>query len=75
MSWENCKLWTLISAKNNKNISLTVENSLPDVEKVLRSGGTSPLDFTLHDDQHSFRVAERMVTLAPHQVPLLSDIG
>lgn len=34
---------------------------------VLRSAGTAPIDFTLHDDEHSFRVAKRMAELLPDQ--------
>ncbi len=30
---------------------------------MLGKSGTAPADFTLHDDQHAFRVAERMVDL------------
>ncbi len=33
------------------------------LERLLRQGGTSPQDFTLHDADHSFRVAERMMQL------------
>ena len=33
---------------------------MPSIQTVLASGGTSPKDFTLHDEGHSFRVAERM---------------
>jgi HD superfamily phosphodiesterase len=36
---------------------------MPNIEGVLKSGGTAPLDFTLHDAEHSFRVAERMADL------------
>src|SRR5262249_16684962 len=31
----------------------------------MMAGGTAPLDFTLHDAQHGFRVAQRMVDLIP----------
>ena len=36
-------------------LGLTME----EAQTVLTSGGTSPKDFTLHDSEHSFRVAER----------------
>jgi len=32
---------------------------------VLKSGGTAPTDFTLHDEGHAFRVAERMAQIMP----------
>jgi len=40
----------------------------PDIERVLSSAGTSPLDFTLHDAEHSFRVAEWMAKIVPGDV-------
>ena len=40
---------------------------LDDVEILLAKGGTAPLNFTLHDDDHSFRVAKRMVELLPDE--------
>jgi len=41
---------------------------LPDIETVLRAGGTSALDFTLHDSEHAYRVARRMAQLMPADV-------
>ena len=38
---------------------------MPTISTVLRHAGTAPPDFTLHDDEHSLRVAERMVDLIP----------
>ena len=38
---------------------------MPDIEKVLAVGGTSPLDFTLHDAGHALRVATRMSQIMP----------
>jgi hypothetical protein len=35
------------------------------IELILDKGGTTPKDFTLHDADHSFRVAERMWDLIP----------
>lgn len=47
---------------------------LDEVELLLSKGGTAPLDFTLHDDDHSFRVAERMRKLVPEEtIAKLSD--
>jgi hypothetical protein len=42
--------------------------TLEDAERILVSGGTSPTDFTLHDAEHAFRVAERMVDITPPDV-------
>jgi len=41
---------------------------MPRVETVLAKGGTSPIDFTLHDADHSYRVAQRMAELIPSDV-------
>ncbi|HEV3455931.1 MAG TPA: hypothetical protein VHG32_05190 [Thermoanaerobaculia bacterium] len=46
---------------------------LPEIETVLAKGGTALPNFTLHDEDHSFRVAERMVDVLPKSVlPALS---
>ncbi len=41
---------------------------MPEIERVLHSGGTAPPEFTLHDEEHAFRVAERMVDVIPRDV-------
>jgi hypothetical protein len=47
---------------------------LDDVQTLLAKAGTAPLDFTLHDDEHSYRVAQRMAQLIPEEtLPKLSD--
>jgi hypothetical protein len=38
---------------------------MPEIARVLAHGGSSPPDFTLHDAEHSFRVAEWMARLMP----------
>lgn len=38
----------------------TVTTWMNQLHLVLRSGGSSPSDFTLHNDEHAFRVAERI---------------
>lgn len=37
------------------------------IEKILSKGSSSALDFTLHDEAHSYRVAERMVDIIPKE--------
>jgi len=50
-----------------------LSQSMPDIETILTSGGTSPLDYTLHDSGHSFRVAEQMARIiGPSLLPNLS---
>ncbi len=47
---------------------------MDSIETVLNSGSTSPTDFTLHDGEHGFRVAEKMVEIIPDDVlPQLSE--
>jgi hypothetical protein len=41
---------------------------MPEIEMALAKGGTAPVDFTLHDEDHAFRVAERMGELLPDEV-------
>ena len=36
---------------------------MPEIQTVLTQGGTALTDFTLHDSQHGFRVAERMAEI------------
>ncbi|MEX0887105.1 MAG: hypothetical protein WD009_11770 [Phycisphaeraceae bacterium] len=48
---------------------------LPQIETVLRAGGTSPTDFTLHDAEHAERVAGRMAEIiGPDLLPQLSSL-
>jgi Histidine kinase-, DNA gyrase B-, and HSP90-like ATPase len=42
----------------------SLNDSLPEIETILRAGGTAPIRFTLHDSDHSFRVAQMMASLA-----------
>jgi hypothetical protein len=63
-TWEDTKLWKTLSQResgNAKSVNATLRLAMPKIEVVLRHGATAPLTFTLHDDGHSFRVAERMV--------------
>lgn len=77
-SWKDTHLWALLSTNRDEHSVATcarLEIVMPDIETILESGGTGPLDFTLHDANHSFRVAERMFSLMPSDVPsaLTSD--
>ena len=66
-SWKSSQLWQLLETKepSAEATKQYVSSWLDDVELLLSKSSTSPLDFTLHDDDHSYRVAERMVTLIP----------
>jgi hypothetical protein len=57
------------SGEKARRIVSTTERILELAEEVLRAAGTAPLDFTLHDNHHSFRVAERMWIVLPPTMP------
>ena len=67
-SWGETDLWKSLSTSNKPDASRVadvVKQWMPQIETVLRQGGTSPTDFTLHDDGHAYRVAQRMVEIMP----------
>src|SRR5579862_956848 len=69
--WSLTSLWLELSKRHSDDAEavravLTVH--LPVIEKILSVGGTSPVDFTLHDGGHAFRVANRMVEIIPRDV-------
>jgi hypothetical protein len=72
--WTETHLWKqLIRSVSPEHPSIEglIQQWMPDVERVLNAG-TSP-DFTLHDAEHSFRVAEWMAKIVPDDVlPKLS---
>ncbi len=49
-----------------------LKSCMERIQAVLQQGGTAATDFTLHDAQHGFRVAERMVEIIPEDVFLSS---
>jgi hypothetical protein len=64
--WKDTILWESLCAGAQANGTCRyLEPALEEVETLLAKGGTAPLDFTLHDDDHSFRVAQRMAELLP----------
>ena len=65
--WEDTRLWQWLLARgpSAEPTRLQVAVWLPDVQSLLSKAGTAALDFTLHDDDHSYRVAERIVELIP----------
>jgi hypothetical protein len=74
--WKDSRLWQWLLARGPtaERTRLQVAAWLPDVQSLLSKAGTGPLDFTLHDDDHSYRVAERMTELIPPSTaPHLSD--
>ncbi len=69
--WKTTKIWNALTASAHPEAELvkaTLQLKMPGIETVLKQGGTSPTDFTLHDADHSFRVAERMAEIVPGEV-------
>jgi hypothetical protein len=68
--WKDTSLWQELK-KRKDHISQSLASTLqsptcmPAIEKILSHGGTDPSAFTLHDEGHAFRVAQRMVLLMP----------
>jgi hypothetical protein len=70
-NWTDTTLWQVLQGKSSAesaHVTATLNGCMPDIQRTLAQGGTAPADFTLHDSQHSFRVAERMASLIPSDV-------
>ena len=66
--WTETVLWSELSTRKeaaDKQVLNFLERWMTNIQMILRSGGTSPLPFTLHDASHSFRVAQRMAQIIP----------
>jgi hypothetical protein len=67
-SWEETDLWARLESRDDAVAAAardTLSRCMPNIVTVLRSADTGSADFTLHDDQHAFRVAQRMVAICP----------
>lgn len=65
------QLWLVLHERSDSlsdSIQTMLKIWMPKIQTVLTSGGTSPLDFTLHDAGHAFRVAERMFMIISDEV-------
>jgi len=74
-TWENTKLWEQLLGRKGvpaDKLRQIVEAILPDVEVVLNKGDTMPGNFTLHDAEHSYRVAAWMAEIAGELLDELS---
>ena len=70
LKWNETALWRVLEESqeyDSQNVIGVLKQWMPEVERILSSGGTSPKDFTLHDDQHAARVAQRMAELIPKE--------
>lgn len=71
--WKETCIWQCLE-KNKDQINsypyacTILESCMDNIERVLDSSETGSTDFTLHDGEHSFRVAERMVEIIPDSV-------
>lgn len=75
--WQKTTIWQHLESMGEaaEKTRHYVTSWLTQVERLLAKGGTAPLDFTLHDDEHSFRVAQRISQLIPDDTAKhLSDI-
>jgi hypothetical protein len=68
-NWQQTQLWKALQKKaQNSTMCGFTTQVLNDAEELLSHSGTAPLNFTLHDADHSFRVAEWMVKIIPQEV-------
>jgi hypothetical protein len=75
-NWDQCGLWKkLIDKEGNhaEECRTVLRSAMPDIQTILNSGGTAPTDFTLHDAEHSFRVAQRMLEVAGETAEILTE--
>ena len=75
-NWRTTQLWKLLlqEGRSTDNTRSYIASWLDDVEILLAKSNTAPMDFTLHDHDHSYRVAERMASLlSANTMELLSD--
>src|SRR5216683_963175 len=66
--WENHSLTQELRSRNSNSSANALQILYACMEKaipILKHGGNSPLDFTLHDVEHSDRVASRMAQILP----------
>lgn len=63
--WQETALWRELERRGDQASAIAdaIKPLLRDLEPVLASGATGDLNFTLHDDEHAFRVAERIAEL------------
>lgn len=67
LDWKDTTLWQWLESRGAiaEPTREYVRTWLADVQILLSKGATAPPDFTLHDDEHSFRVSQRIADLIP----------
>lgn len=66
--WKSSQLWEELESRTGADagaVRVFLERLMPDIARVLTHGASSPPDFTLHDAEHSYRVADWMARLMP----------
>lgn len=68
--WTDSPLWRALESRPSPQdaAQLLLRQCMPEIERVLTQGGSSPKDFTLHDACHGFRVTEWMTQIIPGDV-------
>jgi hypothetical protein len=66
-TWRETSIYKVLTSKGENSVSILLNNPkvMDAIETILDSGGTTPKDFTLHDSNHSFRVAQRIWEIIP----------
>lgn len=65
-TWTKTAIWYELQKKDSpeaEDVRATLQKCMPNIDRILSHGGSSPLNFTLHDSGHAFRVAQRMVEI------------
>jgi hypothetical protein len=74
--WTASTIWQELQRRGPEAepYQLLLQVLLPDTQSVLQQAGTAPADFTLHDAQHAYRVAEIMAVLAGDLLTVVSPV-
>ncbi len=70
-NWNESTLWQNIEDivhPEGDEIRALLSKWMHKIQTILSQASTSPLDFTLHDSQHAYRVAQRIVEIMPTNV-------
>ncbi|MGC1851942.1 MAG: hypothetical protein WA687_05815 [Solirubrobacterales bacterium] len=70
-TWRETRLWEELLRRGEEpalKVRHLLEDVLPPVEVVLNKGGTTSLNMTLHEAEHSWRVAQWMAEIAGEEV-------
>jgi hypothetical protein len=69
--WQQTRLWQQLSTHDGAEaeaVRASLVRWMPKIQGILAQASTAPTDFTLHDAEHSFRVAEWMAKIIPVDV-------